>query len=124
MNGFRTVWNGKMVLVRDEPVSVGSAFVNPEAHLTMYGLGNPFVVEAIRLGAYDDVCPRCTVMVRDEAGVARRVTLGKVPSHPGTRCEACEPMVGSDAAGGRVVVSRPGCQRVCPECGGSKGRRE
>src|SRR3990167_9293904 len=81
----------------------GSAFANPLHHLQQYGLQNPMVQEAIRLGAYDAICQWCR---------GRRT----VDEHPGYMCVECP---GAGADGRTVEDEMKRCRKLCPWCEGT-----
>lgn len=85
--------------VRELPKAL--AFEAGELHMALYGLQNPFVQEAIRLGAYAPWCLACKG--------ARRVRL-----HPGMECYD----LGYASCGRPVGDGGPDHLKACPECEG------
>jgi len=96
--GVVQVWLGGRLCLGYNHGGKGSAFANPLFHLRQYGLGNPMVQEAIRLGAYDAFCLNC----RGERMVWK---------HPGFMCRECASETNL-------------CRVACPECEGSGLRPE
>jgi hypothetical protein len=71
-------------------VSTGPlTFEHAEMHMTLYGLQNPFVIEAIRLGAYEPWCLDCH-------GTRTLPGWGRCPSCDGTGFQRDIPPCQSD----------------------------